>query len=140
MQEPAYTHTREPQGEKSLRLIRAAVQRGMRLTHGGRGGRVVLPTGRLHKCVPQYGRHRINLSVDGDRCTIQTARVVCFLAHGEPPTPCCAADHIDGDTLNDDPSNLRWATYSENLRNNGANRAHAEQQRRAELWLNALAD
>ncbi len=110
----------EGYGVKSLKLLRAAKARGL---HINDEGALILPTGKAHAGVPQNGRRRFNLSIDGERCTIQTARVVCFLAHGEPDHPCRVVDHIDGDTLNDHPDNLRWATYSENLRNSEENRS-----------------
>jgi len=91
-----------------------AKERGL---HLNAGGQIVLPSGKVHQGTPQWGRDRINLSIDGERVLISTARVVCFLAHGNPPHPTSVADHIDGNTLNDHPDNLRWATYSENTRN-----------------------
>ncbi len=104
----------EGYGVRSLRLMRAAKERGMHLRTDGS---LVLPTGKIHSSKPSWGRRRVNLSIDGETTVVQAARIICFLAHGEPPTASCVADHIDGDTLNDHPSNLRWATYSENTRN-----------------------
>lgn len=101
-------------GVKSVRIMAKAKERGL---HLNAGGQIVLPSGKVHQGTPQWGRDRINLSIDGERVLISTARVVCFLAHGNPPHPTSVADHIDGNTLNDHPDNLRWATYSENTRN-----------------------
>jgi hypothetical protein len=101
-------------GVKSVRIMAKAKERGL---HLNAGGQIVLPSGKVHQGTPQWGRDRINLSIDGERIVISTARVVCFLAHGNPPHPSSVADHIDGNTLNDHPDNLRWATYSENTRN-----------------------
>lgn len=101
-------------GEKSVRIMQKAKERGMCLLDNGG---IKLPTGKIHIGTPQWGRDRINLSVDGERITIATARVICFLAHGLPNSLNDVVDHIDGDTLNDAPSNLRWATYSQNTRN-----------------------
>lgn len=95
--------------------MRIYKQRGMHLT---KDGKIILPTGKIAESKPQNGRYRCNLSVDGKPLMIMNARIICFLAWGEPPTPTSVADHIDGDTLNDSPENLRWATYSENTRNN----------------------
>jgi hypothetical protein len=44
-------------------------------------------------------------------------REVCTRHHGPPPSPDLVADHLDGDQLNNQRSNLRWATLSENNRN-----------------------
>lgn len=43
------------------------------------------------------------------------AHLIFCLVHGHFPAPCC--DHIDGDSLNDRPSNLRQATATENAWN-----------------------
>lgn len=44
--------------------------------------------------------------------TVKRSRLVFFMVYGWWPTPC--VDHIDGDSLNDRPDNLREATYIEN--------------------------
>ncbi|AXY81790.1 hypothetical protein [Pectobacterium phage Lelidair] len=44
----------------------------------------------------------------------QAHRVVFFLTHGYWPV---SVDHLDGNTLNNNPSNLRAATLSENQHN-----------------------
>lgn len=116
----------EPYGRKSLRVLRRAKERGLRLMEDGS---IILPTGKKHAGTPQWGRDRINLSVEGERITIQTARVVCFLAHGEPPDERCVVDHIDGNTLNDSPENVRWATYADNTINREARREADEEDR-----------
>lgn len=115
----------EGYGAKSLRILRAAKDRGMHLREDGR---VVLQTGKLHSSTPQWGRNRIGLSIDGERIIVQTARAVCFLAYGDPPAPSSVVDHIDGNTENDHPANLRWATYSENTRNSVYNRQKTWEQ------------
>ena len=50
-----------------------------------------------------------------DGKTFKRSRVVFFMTEGRWPTPC--VDHIDGNSLNDRPSNLREATLSENAQN-----------------------
>lgn len=119
----------EGYGVKTLRLMRAAKARGMHLRADGA---LVLPTGKVHDSKPHNGRKRVNLAIDGENSTISVARIVCFLAHGEPPTPNSVTDHIDGDTLNDAPENLRWATYSENTRNSRFSRKKTFEQAAAE--------
>lgn len=118
----------EPYGARSYRLLHFAVARGMRLDNEGR---VVLPSGKIHESTPWRHRRHVNLSIDGERVKVATARVVCFLAHGPPPMPSCVVDHIDGDTLNDHPDNLRWATASENTRNTALNRSRSWEERAA---------
>lgn len=111
-------------GDRSTPILREAIRRGMRLNADGK---VILQSGRVSgdgkPC--KEGYRLLGLSVDGQRCTVSVARVVCLLAHGEPPTPYHVADHIDGNKLNDHPSNLRWATRSENVRNSHHTRKHA---------------
>jgi len=44
-----------------------------------------------------------------------TARLMFLVVHGRWPVPC--VDHIDGDSLNDRPANLREATFTQNAWN-----------------------
>jgi len=44
----------------------------------------------------------------------QVNRIVCETFNGPPPTPKHEAAHLDGDTLNNRPENLVWATAIEN--------------------------
>jgi hypothetical protein len=103
-------------GERSMSVLREAVGRGLGLADDGS---LILQSGLPAKVgkVKKEGYRVIQIGVDGRRATINVARAVCFLAHGEPPTPDHVADHIDGNKLNDHPSNLRWSTRSENVRN-----------------------
>lgn len=41
-------------------------------------------------------------------------RLVCAAFNGPPPTASHEVAHCDGDSLNNVPSNLRWATHAEN--------------------------
>ena len=47
--------------------------------------------------------------------TYKRARVVYLIEHGQWPSPC--VDHINGDSLDDRPENLRAATYRQNAQN-----------------------
>lgn len=109
-------------GGRSIELLRKAKERGLHLDSGGG---LVLQNGitALTGKVGPDGYHCVHLGVDGRRAKLNVARVVCFLAHGEPPTKQHVADHIDGNKLNDHPSNLRWSTRSENIRNSRQARA-----------------
>lgn len=53
------------------------------------------------------------------------ARLIFMMLHGHWPTPCI--DHIDGNSLNDVPGNLREATITENAWN------HHKRSRRIKL-------
>lgn len=52
--------------------------------------------------------------------TYKRSRVVFYMTHGRWPTPC--VDHINGDSLDDRPCNLREATYTENAQNSALHR------------------
>jgi len=70
------------------------------------GGKVLSPC--------NLGRYQgVLLSVEGKRRTGLVHRLVCSAFHGAPPAGAQAA-HGDGDSANNTPSNLRWATAKEN--------------------------
>jgi hypothetical protein len=50
----------------------------------------------------------------------QSNRTVCAAFHGQPPSPIHEAAHLDGNSLNDQPSNLKWATPAENASHKAA--------------------
>lgn len=63
-----------------------------------------------------FGRHPDgygNTYYPGFR-TRQVHRIVCTLAHGEPPAPDLQAAHSCGNTSCCNPGHLRWATRTEN--------------------------
>lgn len=55
--------------------------------------------------------------IGGDRGNIGAARAMCFLVHGEPPTPKHVAAHSCGKGHDGcvHPHHVRWATPSENI-------------------------
>ncbi len=53
-----------------------------------------------------------------DGKTFKRSRVVYCMVHGCWPEPC--VDHIDGNSLNDRPGNLREATHRQNAQNAAA--------------------
>lgn len=96
-------------------FIRDCIRRGM---HLNKEGRIVSPNGHVHsgKAIVR-GYRRISLWAFGQDLAVTYAKVICWLSHGPPPTYDAVADHIDRNSLNDDPKNLRWATPSENCLN-----------------------
>jgi hypothetical protein len=75
-----------------------------------------LKTGRILKLgVHPAGRLQVNLTVEGRGFTAKVHRLVAqaFIGAGGPGQVVC---HNDGDFRNNVPSNLRWDTQAENLR------------------------
>lgn len=64
------------------------------------------------RCGPnqEYGQINKGLSSHGRRAH----RVVCALAHGDPPTPDHHAEHLCGNSLCVNPKHLKWSTPLEN--------------------------
>lgn len=56
----------------------------------------------------------VSLSVRGKVFQMRINRLVCEAWHGPPPTSKHMAAHWDGNSQNNDPKNLRWATPAEN--------------------------
>ncbi len=128
----------EGYGTRSLAVLRESVKRGLRLE----GDSVVLPSGRKTKGTMgtgKYAYHSIHIGANGKHCKVTRARVVCYLAHGEPPAPHYVADHINGDPHDDRPENLRWATYADNVCNNAATRSGGISPQRVQACIDALA-
>ena len=66
----------------------------------------------------------ICLSVNGKSFTTSFARLVYVWYHGDIPEGWWDVDHIDNDTLNNSPDNLRLLSHKENLQkrpNHGCN-------------------
>lgn len=129
----------EGYGSRSLTILRESVKRGLRLA---KDGSIILPSGRRTRGRQGSGRYpyrSVHIGANGKHCKVSSARVICYLAHGEPPAPHYLADHINGDPLDDRPENLRWATYADNLCNGEANRADGVSPQRVQECLAALA-
>lgn len=52
--------------------------------------------------------------VHSARKTVGLHRIICLAFHGDPPPGKPLALHRDGDTLNNDPSNLYWGDHRDN--------------------------
>lgn len=68
------------------------------------------------------GYRSLSLQVDGRRIHISAQRVAWMLANAKTLAPTVFVDHLDGNTLNNRPSNLRVASTAVNARN----RTHAD--------------
>ncbi|KAA0214141.1 HNH endonuclease [bacterium] len=68
------------------------------------------------------GAHHVYLVVElyaaGASCRFYVHRLVCAAFHGDRlADPVAQVDHIDGDTLNNAPGNLRWTDAQGNRAN-----------------------
>ena len=59
------------------------------------------------------GYYRVNIRLNNMKKYIATHRLICYGFHGFPPDPTYTVDHIDRNKINNIPSNLRWASKSE---------------------------
>ena len=75
-------------------------------------------TGRILKpCLSHDGCLRIDLRKIGEKKKHYKVHRLVATEFIENPDDKLCVDHIDGDRQNNDVSNLRWATYSENCQN-----------------------
>ena len=78
---------------------------------------VNLNTGKVLKPqLDRYGYYQVVLSKNG-KCNSKKVHRLLGKAYIDNPENKPCIDHIDGDRLNNDLSNLRWATISENNQN-----------------------
>lgn len=81
----------------------------------------VAPRYRANKCLRwpfslnTNGYPHVRFRRDGRWAKMQVNRLVCTLAHGNPPTPAYDAAHSCGNPLCCNPRHLRWATRADNL-------------------------
>lgn len=69
----------------------------------------------LQTTVNQYGYRRVHLKDNGVSSYHSVHRLVCLAFIGQPPPGCDHVAHFDGDKLNNNVTNLRWATCRENI-------------------------
>ena len=72
----------------------------------------------LTNCLNDHGYLVVGLSKDSKQKTVKLHQIVAWILVGNPenkPT----VDHIDRDKLNNRPTNLRWATVTEQNNNQG---------------------
>ena len=95
-----------------------AIKSGLRYE----GGLLINGRGKVLKQTnTKSGYKKISLGPENKRRSFTVARLVCWLVHGEPPTPSHQVDHINRDRSDDHPDNLRWVTASENVYNSDSN-------------------
>lgn len=69
---------------------------------------------RVYQC--KDGRKRVDIICQGDRRTVQLARLYLEISLSRKLEDWETVDHIDGDPTNDEPSNLRPLSKSDNSR------------------------
>lgn len=81
----------------------------------GRGGSSTCRiTGRILKpWLAGPGYQYVQLGQEGPKCAVH--RLVCIAFHGHPPKD-HEVGHLDGNPMNNTPSNLAWVTRSENAK------------------------
>ena len=86
-------------------------------------GAVFIPAARGHAAHWTFGYRKSNgyREVGIAQKRLRVHRLICEAFHGPCPPDKGEVDHIDRDTANNRPENLRWATPSENLRNRSVN-------------------
>jgi len=72
----------------------------------------------LKQYVNSHGYFHVNLSKDGKPKTHKIHRLIALHYIANPDNKPCI-DHIDRNKLNNNISNLRWATHTENMNNKG---------------------
>lgn len=78
-------------------------------------GRVRGPRGELRRFIDASGYYRLGLYRAGTRVNVRVHTLIAVAFIGPRP-PGMVARHVNGDSLDNSPSNLRWGTQSENVR------------------------
>jgi hypothetical protein len=75
-------------------------------------GRIITPTGKLSKCKSTVNSYKRIRTKNGS-VSVHRMVATCFC---ENPLDKPFVNHIDGNKLNNNASNLEWVTHSENMR------------------------
>ena len=75
------------------------------------------------------GYEQLTIRVNGVRKVCPVHRLVAFAFHGPPPDKSYTVDHIDRNKINNNVSNLRWATKAEQSTNRTQPDRHPRQWR-----------
>lgn len=62
------------------------------------------------------GYRAVAMRHDGKKARHYVHRLVCEAFHGPPPLEGATVDHLDGDKLNNAPSNLEWVSRTANVK------------------------
>lgn len=81
------------------------------------------------------GYRAVMMARDGFKRPMHIHWLVCEAWHGKRPTPLHQVAHFDGDKLNNDPANLRWATPKENAADNLLNGVRNDGERNGNAIL-----
>ena len=69
---------------------------------------------KLKKTIGSNGYYFIALILDGKKKSQSVHVLICRAFFGNKPSHCDCTRHLDGNKLNNIPSNLRWGTYYQN--------------------------
>lgn len=81
---------------------------------------------------PDTVYHKVHVYRDGKRHFRFVHRLVCEAFHGPPPEGFDDVCHLDHNATNNRPSNLRWGSHAENVRDAFSADGIAARQHRAE--------
>lgn len=96
------------QGWDAYEVSSTGAVRRAKPPRGKRAGNVLTPY------VDRQGYHIVHMRQDGRNASLRVHRLVCMAFIGPPPNQKDQVAHFDGDPSNNNVSNLRWASLTEN--------------------------